>query len=84
MSYIKFTTTKVKKAVKKFPNKDQKRIRLALREMETNPFTGDVVYLTDTDSHRKRLGHYRIIFEEVEDNVIRVYKITRRTSKTYR
>ena len=84
MAYVIYPTPKVEKAIKRFPNKDHERIILALREMEANPFTDAVVYLKETNSYRKRVGNYRIVFEKLKDNIIRVYKITRRTSKTYR
>jgi len=84
MNWLVIVTKKTRKKVDKFPAKDQIKIRAELHLMENNPFTGDVVWMKDEDLHRRRVGSYRIIFEKLDGNVVRVYKIERRTSKTYR
>jgi mRNA-degrading endonuclease RelE of RelBE toxin-antitoxin system len=66
------------------PSRDQARIRAAIDEMETNPFSGDIKYLQGQEWLRRRVGNWRIFFrlERAEDTLY-IVAIERRTSTTY-
>jgi mRNA-degrading endonuclease RelE of RelBE toxin-antitoxin system len=83
MSWLVHVGKRSQKNLLKFPTKDQERIELILEELERNPFNGDIVRLGRND-WRRRTGNYRIFYTLNSDNfLIYVYKIERRTSKTY-
>lgn len=68
----------------RFPELDAARIWAALREMERDPFSGDVRKLSE-GSFRRRVGTYRIFFEpHAAIRFVQVTAIERRTSTTYR
>ncbi len=66
------------------PSRDQARIRAAIDEMETNPFSGDIKYLQGQERLRRRVGNWRIFFrlERAEDTLY-IVAIERRASTTY-
>ena len=66
------------------PSRDQARIRAAIDEMETNPFSGDIKYLQERERLRRRVGNWRVFFrlERTLDTVY-IVAIERRTSTTY-
>ena len=74
-----------KKALRRFPSRDTERIKTALRDFESNPYLGDVEKLGGEDvSWRRRVGSYRIFYDVlVNQRIIFVTKIQRRTSSTY-
>jgi len=76
---------KAGKAVRRFPKKEQHKIAAALRELNFNPYAGDIEKLEgEENSWRRRIGNYLIFYEVfVKERVIYVFKIERRTSKTY-
>lgn len=54
---------KAAKAVRDLPPRDRSRIISALREMEADPFEGDVKPMQPLKAlFRRRVGDYRIIF----------------------
>lgn len=66
------------------PSRDQARIRAALDEMETNPFSGDIKYLQGQGRLRRRVGNWRVFFRlERAADTLYVVAIERRTSTTY-
>jgi mRNA interferase RelE/StbE len=71
--------------LRKCPRHDARRIILALREMEADPFAGDIVYLTAHESdYRRRVGDWRIFFSlHKTEKIVVVDHIRRRTSNTY-
>ncbi len=77
---------RAQKTVQRAPRDEQKRLRAALKAMEQDPFTGDVLSLTnERATFRRRLGSWRIFFDVYRDtNLIEVTDITRRTTTTYR
>lgn len=83
MNWAIYIKPKPRKDLAKFPSKDREKILSALEEMEADPLSGDVVSLGD-GRVRRRVGSYRIFFERPRSLFIVVYKITRRTSKTYK
>lgn len=85
MSWILHIRDKAKKNLARFPRKDQERVDEILRQMRENPYFGDLVKLGGEENlWRRRTGSYRIKFQiKVESNIVFVYEIERRTSKTY-
>lgn len=76
---------RVKKEILRFPPRDQKQIRAILREMSWNPYAGDIVKLYgEKNGWCRRVGAYRIFYELIlEEKVVYVFRIERRTSSTY-
>ncbi len=74
-----------KKNLRHLPQNDVTLVEKAIDQMALNPFGGDIVKLGgEENAWRRRVGNYRIIFETVSDkNIIYIYQIKRRTSKTY-
>lgn len=55
-----------------------------VRDLPTNPFTGDVEKMEAERVWRRRVGAYRIFYEIIStQKVIYVFNIKRRTSSTY-
>jgi mRNA interferase RelE/StbE len=76
---------RVEKQLRTFPNQDAQRILSAIAGLAVNPYSGDVVRMQgEEDAWRRRVGAYRIFFEvELEQKVVHVYDVQRRTSTTY-
>jgi mRNA interferase RelE/StbE len=73
-----------RKALKRVPTGDRKRIEAALGEMQQNPFQGDIRKLQGLPGFRRRVGNWRILFEVVvEHRHVVIAAIERRTSTTY-
>lgn len=67
------------------PEKDRIKIKAALREMEADPFFGDIKSLHNyATGWRRRVGNYRIFYDVYQDlSLVVISAIERRTSKTY-
>ncbi len=76
---------RAQKALAKLPVKDRQRILLAVAEMRSNPFSGDIARLKfERTAWRRRVGSYRIFFDVYPDRfIVDIVEITRRTSSTY-
>jgi len=76
---------RVKKHLLRFPKKDQTYIINGLKELAINPYSGDIEkILGEENVWRRRIGAYRVFYEIIsQEKVIRVFRIERRTSKTY-
>ena len=76
---------RAKKSLSRFPKKDQIYIAIGLRELVTNPYSGDFKkILGEENSWCRRIGAYRIFYEIIpQEKTIFVFRIERRTSKTY-
>lgn len=74
-----------KKNISRLPKNDSKLIEKTIDQMELNPFGGDIVKLSGEENiWRRRIGNHRIIFEILsKKNIIYIYHVKRRTSKTY-
>jgi mRNA-degrading endonuclease RelE of RelBE toxin-antitoxin system len=69
------------KKLHKAPAKDQAHILKALRDMEQNPFHGDIAKLKGL---RRRVGNWRIFFDvDFDRRLVQILAIERRTSTTY-
>ena len=76
---------RAKKNILRFPRRDQLHVTIALREISSNPYTGDIVKLEgEKNSWRRRVGAYRIFYElNSQEKVISIFRVERRGSKTY-
>lgn len=77
---------RVLKDVARFPKRDQMAIDEVIGdEIGTNPYLGDIEKMKgEENSWRRRVGNYRIFYEIiVRDKTIYIFRIERRTSKTY-
>ncbi|MBI4160451.1 MAG: type II toxin-antitoxin system RelE/ParE family toxin [Candidatus Yanofskybacteria bacterium] len=85
MNWELHVRNKVRKNIFRFPQKEQRRIALVLGELKTNPYAGDIEKLEgEENSWRRRIGNYRIFYDVYpEKSVIYVFRVERRTSKTY-
>ena len=74
------------KQLDKLPVGDFTRVDAAIESMRVDPFTGDVVRLTNAEAaFRRRVGDYRILFDVFRDRRhVDVVAILRRTTMTYR
>ena len=76
---------RAEKEIARLPVRDQQRIVAALGSMRTDPFHGDIARLrAEPTAWRRRVGAYRIFFDlDLDNHVVDVVEITRRTSTTY-
>ncbi len=73
------------KLLAKIPAKDEEHIIVALQQMRSDPFSGDIVKLKNArTAWRRRVGNFRIFFDVYHEQLlVDVVGIERRTSKTY-
>ena len=74
------------KDVVKFSGKDQERITKVIEnEIILNPYSGDIEKMKgEENSWRRRVGVYRIFYEIItQEKIIYIFRVERRTSKTY-
>jgi len=76
---------KVYKDLARFPSKDRERILQVVESLRLNPLAGDIEKMKgEENTWRRRVGSNRIFYElVVPDKAIYVFRIERRTSKTY-
>jgi mRNA-degrading endonuclease RelE of RelBE toxin-antitoxin system len=83
MNWNLLVTKPARKDLAKLPNRDQDRIVRALDALRADPFSGDIKRL-EPPGWRGRSGNYRIFYDLlIEDHLIVVTAIERRTSTTY-
>ena len=75
----------VQKVLQRIPKKDAERVFLAITDLATNPYSGDVSKMHgETDVWRRRVGPYRIFYEVLQkQRIVHIYGLERRTSTTY-
>lgn len=85
MNWELYLRKHVKKRLLCFPKEDQVYIAISLRDLVVNPYSGDIKKMKgEENSWRRRIGAYRIFYEIIpQEKTIYVFKIERRTSKTY-
>lgn len=76
---------KVSKILKKFPQKDTKRIVNIIDQLPVNPYIGDIQKMQgEQNVWRRRIGSYRLFYEVITtEKVIHVFHVERRTTTTY-
>ena len=74
-----------RRQLRKLPLKDYERILSAFRQMQDNPFSGDVKFLQATGAgFRRRVGNDRILYDiQTKQRVITILEVLRRNSTTY-
>ncbi len=84
MEWTVVLTGPARKSLDRVPERDQRRVLAALREMQQNPFGGDIRRLQGLSGFRRRVGNWRIFLEVVpERRTVVISAIERRTSTTY-
>ena len=75
----------VYKSLKKIPHDIVGRLLAVINDLLMDPFSGDIQKMKGEDNiWRKRVGSYRIRYEIIkEGKVVHVFRVERRTSKTY-
>ena len=78
-------TSAAEKQLHHIQPEDRERVELVIREMEENPFRGDIVKLGGEGNRwRRRIGNYRLMYNILyEERIIFIYDVRRRTSSTY-
>jgi len=73
------------KTLKKIPKRDAKNLLAVIRILPEDPYYGDVQKMKGEEgAWRRRSGAYRIFYSiKVLNKIILVFKLERRTSKTY-
>ena len=66
------------KFIRKFDKKTAQRILLALDGLKEKPFQGDIKPLKGNERLRLRVGDFRIIFREIDNDIINVIYIKSR------
>lgn len=72
--------------IEKFPSKyKEKIVEIIEKEIAVNPYFGDIEKMKgEENSWRRRIGVYRVFYEIIpSEKVIYIFRIERRTSKTY-
>ena len=83
MSYNVLVSKTFQRKFQQFSNKEQDRIRKALKELKEDPYTSrpncDIKLLKDTKpkKHRLRIGYYRVIYY-VEKNEVKIIDLIKR------
>ncbi len=85
MKWVLVITNPAERGLRKVPRGDLEDINLALSEMCTDPYSGDLKFLRGAEgSLRRRVGNWRIFFRlDQEAHTIVLLKVERRGSKTY-
>ncbi len=73
------------KTLKKIPRRDAKAILVVIKLLPVDPYFGDIQKMKDGENvWRRRVGSYRIFYKvKVSEKRILVFKLERRTSRTY-
>ena len=75
----------VLKSLKKLPQRDAGAILMVIKLLPTDPYFGDVQKMKGQENAwRRRVGAYRIFYKiKVSEKVLLVFRVERRSSKTY-
>jgi mRNA-degrading endonuclease RelE of RelBE toxin-antitoxin system len=88
MTWIVRLSRDAERQLRRLPPDQQSLIRQRLREMQDDPFRGDVIPLRGRQwqgRYRKRVGRYRIFFVPHHDtHIVEVSAILLRDEQTYR
>jgi mRNA interferase RelE/StbE len=73
------------KTLKKIPQRDAEAVLVVIKLLPVNPYFGDIQKMKGEENvWRRRVGSYRIFYKiKVSEEVILVFKLERRTSRTY-
>ena len=88
MSWVCEFTQDAQEDLKKLPRNIQERVARVLKQLENDPFQGNVKALKGDDwqgAFRRRIGSYRIIFTtDRNKQTVSIIRILIRSGKTYR
>lgn len=83
MNWTLVVANPARKELGKIPDWDRRRILRALDALQADPFSGDIKRL-EAPAWRRRSGSYRIFYDlMVDEHLIVVTAIKRRTTTTY-
>jgi mRNA-degrading endonuclease RelE of RelBE toxin-antitoxin system len=83
MNWTLVVANPARKDLGKIPDRDRQRILRALDALQAGPFSGDIKRL-EAPAWRRRSGSYRIFYDlMLEEHLIVVTAIKRRTTTTY-
>ena len=73
------------KVLKRMPRRDTEAVSGVIRLLLLDPYYGDIQKMKGEENvWRRRIGAYRIFYKiRVSEKIILVFKLERRTSKTY-
>jgi len=76
---------RVYKTLTRFSQKDRVKLARVIEELPFDPYQGDIEKMEGEEkSWRRRIGAFRIFYEIIsQEKVIYVFRVERRTSKTY-
>jgi mRNA interferase RelE/StbE len=80
MGFTVYLSRRASKTLNRLPKQIRERILNRLRELEANPFPGDVARVRGLeDAYRIRVGGHRVLYRILwEEGVILVFRITPR------
>lgn len=75
----------IHRILKKIPQRYADTILEAINLLATNPYFGDIQKMKgENDVWRRRIGAYRLFYKiYTKERVILIFRVERRTSKTY-
>jgi len=75
----------VYQTLERLPKNDKVKLTRTIEELPADPYRGDIEKMEgELRTWRRRVGAYRIFYELlVEQRTIHVFRVERRTSKTY-
>jgi mRNA-degrading endonuclease RelE of RelBE toxin-antitoxin system len=83
MNWQLLVANSARRQLARLPTKDQFRVEASLDALQLDPFSGDIKRL-QAPEWRRRVGNYRIFYDLLlDEHVIVVTAIKRRTSTTY-
>lgn len=84
-SWVLKVKDNVYKELSRFPEKDRAKLTRVIEKLPADPYWGDIEKMEgELCIWRRRVGAYRIFYEiVVQGKVIHVYRVQRRTSRTY-
>ena len=85
MNWIVLVAERARKELEKFPKPDRDRIFEVIKELQVNPYQGDIEKMEGEEFiWRRRVGSYRIFYELYpHKRIVNIFRVERRTSKTY-
>lgn len=86
MAWSVLVEGRARKVLARAPRPERDRLQAVLKEMEQDPFAGDMARLhNQPTAFRRRVGDWRIFFDvDPERRLVHVRYIERRTTTTYR
>ncbi|MEK7099102.1 MAG: type II toxin-antitoxin system RelE/ParE family toxin [Patescibacteria group bacterium] len=73
------------KTLRTLPRRDAEALLVVIRLLPADPYFGDIQKMKgEENTWRRRTGAYRVFYKiKVEEKILLVFRLERRTSKTY-